>query len=355
MRTDLDQIGDGSQPVILIIDDDAAGVRLIIRWLHDAGYRVSWAEDGHTGLNIAEKYRPDAILLDVDLPGLDGVSVCKELKGRLNTADIPVLFITGQDRNDALISRTFGAGGNDLLFKPASKVELFARLHSVLQAQQLREAYRRLAVLDTLTGLSNRRQFFIDITGTLMIAKRDRREAYLILADIDQLAAINERYGHDFGDEVILTFSRLIKRLISPTCKAGRIGGEEFGILLLDYKADLAIALAQRLRQTLASIAFDADSEPKHFHAGFGVARFVGTPEQFSADQFLNEADIALFAAKELGRGRVTAFWSLDPTSLPVVAPTKRHARSRDRKRTQRSFIAAPSNESPAVGQTAER
>ena len=330
------------QPVILVIDDDPAIVQLLIRWLHAEGFRVTWAEDGLTGLSIAEKYRPDAVILDLGLPGTDGLTICREIKARLSTGDTPVLIITGKMRDDALITQVFDAGAQDVMFKPLRKGEVLARLRAALRERELREAYHQLAIRDSLTGLANRRQFFIELTAAVMTAKRDRRDSFLLLSDIDQVAAINERWGHEFGDEVILTFSRIVKRLISPLCRAGRIGGEEFALVLYDHTPERALMLAERLRTTFASIAFDADSEPKHFFAGFGVAKFDGSNDSFTADQFMTQADVALFVAKETGRGRVAAYWQLDPESLPIVAPHKRHSKSRERKRTQRSFVSMP-------------
>ncbi|MEK6644798.1 MAG: diguanylate cyclase [Planctomycetota bacterium] len=332
--------------LILVIDRDQEGCEQTLRVLQDAGYRATWAEDGAAGINIAEKYRPNAVLLDLNLADMSGLAVCKDLKSKLLTADIPILFMTGNPRTDDIVQHCFDAGGHDLLSKPISRVELLGRLRVALQEQTLRDAYRRLAILDPLTGLANRRQFFLYLTEAVMAAKRNRTETFLILADIDNLALVNEKYGHEFGDEVILTFARLVKRIQTNSCRAGRIGGEEFAIVLTDSTPDRAIALAERLRQTFASVAFDARSQPKHFYAGFGVARFDGADDAFNADIFMLHADIALFVAKDVGRGRVVGHWTLDPNSLPIVAPHKRHARIRDRRRTQRSFIAAPGGES---------
>jgi two-component system, cell cycle response regulator len=338
--------------LILVIDRDPEASEQTLRVLQDVGYRATWAEDGVAGINMAEKFRPNAVLLDLNLTDMSGLAACENLKSKLLTADIPILFMTGHPRTDDLVQHCFDAGGHGLLCKPISRVEMLGRIRVALQEQALRDAYRRLAILDSLTGLANRRQFFLYLTEAVMAAKRNKTDTFLILADIDNLALVNEKYGHEFGDEVVLTFARLIKRIQTTSCRAGRIGGEEFAIVLSDSTPDRAVAVAERLRQTFASIAFDARSEPKHFNAGFGVARFDGADDDFSADVFMLHADLALFAAKDSGRGRVVGHWNLDPNSLPIVSPHKRHARIRARRRTQRSFIAAPggeSSETPSV------
>jgi len=330
------------RPLVLIIEDEPDTIQILSHLLHDAGYRSTWADDARTGLAIAEKYRPDAILLDLTLPDMDGFAVCRELKSRLTTADTPVIFVSGRPRTDDVVAECFDAGGHDFLVKPINHVHLSARLRVALRELSIREAYRRLAILDPMTGLSNRRQFFIHLMETMMIARRDRCECFLIMADIDGLAIVNERYGHEFGDEVILTFARLIKRMLGPQFRAGRIGGEEFAIALINSTRDRARAVAERISNTFAAISFDASSQPKHFYAGFGIAEFSGEPKEFDADQFITQADIGLFVAKEAGHGKVKAFWELDPNSLPHLAPNKRHARSKHRKRTQRSFLLCP-------------
>lgn len=346
MEVEFNDTSRDDHSLVLVIDHDQASAEGVIQQLQNAGYRAAWAEDGAAGLLMVEKFRPNAVVLDMNLADMSGLAVCKEIKGRMMSADTPVLFVSSSPRSDDLVQHCFDAGGHDVLIKPVSRVELLGRIRVALQEQSLRDAYRRLAVLDQLTGLANRRQFFLYLTEAVMASKRDKTSCFLILADIDNLALVNEKFGHEFGDEVVLTFARLIKRVQSPTCRAGRIGGEEFALVLSDSTPERAVALAERLRQTFASIAFDARSQPKHFYAGFGVAQYDGQDETFNADTFMLKSDISLFVAKEVPRGRVVSYWSLDPNSLPVVAPQKRHARIRQRRRTQRSFLSAPGAES---------
>jgi diguanylate cyclase (GGDEF)-like protein len=333
--------GRDDRALVLVIDDDPALVSQLTQQLHQAGYRSAWASDGSSGIGAAEQLRPHAILLDVDLPGMSGLAVCRTIKGRLSTADTPVIFLADSSRSDELVSACFEAGGHDVLGKPVNRADLLGRCRVVLREHSIRDAYRRLAILDPVTGLSNRRQFFLRVTEAVMRGRRSATQSHLILADIDGTSAINQKYGYELGDEVILTFARLVKRLISPTCKAGRVGGEEFGIVATDSTSDWAVSLASKLGRTFASIAFDAETEPKHFSVGFGIARYEGRPRTFNADVFMTEADVALFSAKQLGRGRVVGYWDLDPRAIPEVACEKRHARSRRRRRTQRSFLGA--------------
>lgn len=334
------------KPLVLIIDDDDDMVRLLVRFLQSAGYRTMYAEDGVTGLNIAEKYAPHLILLDLNLPKRSGFELCEEIKSRLRLADTPVIFITGMDKTDDLIRRCFDAGAHDLIHKPVREVDLIARVRVALREQALRESYRHLAIEDPYTGLSNRRYFILNIMEAILISQRSGTESILIMADIDDLASYNKQFGHDLGDEAILTLARLIKRFRSPACRIGRMGGEEMALVMTHTSKTAAWALCDRIRKTFSAIAFDAKTCPKHFSASFGMASYSGDPPNFDVDQFLLKTDIALCAAKKLGRGRMAGYWQLDPQALPVISPDKQHARSKVRKRGQRAFVAAPTEPS---------
>jgi len=333
-------------PLILIIDDDTPTTTLLAKHLHAAGYRTSVAETGEMGLTIAERYVPAAILLDCSLDDENGFEVCREIRSRMQLADVPVIFLTSHDRSDGLIERCFEVGATDFVHKSYSRVELLARLRVTLRERQLRESFKTLATQDGLTGVSNRRHFIARAMEAISRSRQSRTLSVLALVDIDQLAVVNERFGHELGDEVILTLSRLMKRLAGPHCHVGRVGGDELAMLLNETTREAALRTCDRLRLTLSAIAFDATTSPKHFSAGFGLAQFDGASEAIDVDAWMTRADVALNAAKEHGWGRLVAFWQLDPNDLCAVPPEKRHARRKARKRTHRAFVGAP----PAPG-----
>jgi diguanylate cyclase (GGDEF)-like protein len=345
MEDHLRQLEGDERPLILVIDDDPAMVRFLDELLRTAGYRAISAFDGAMGINIAEKYRPNIIILDLQMPGLDGCAVCKELKSRPLTAEIPVVFVTAAERTDEIISRCFEAGASDFIGKPISRVDLLARLRVVLREQAIREAYHRIATEDQPTGLNNRRQFLRDLDAAIAESFRSSSETILILADIDGLAEVNDRLGHEFGDELILTFARLLLRQASSNCKAGRIGEDDFGMLLTNSTKERGLKLCERIRLTFASIVFDAAKDPKQFSAGFGLAAYGGDADDFDADQFMQQADTALYVAKQAGQNQVAAHWHLDPASLPNIPVQQRRSRSRTRQRTQQAFIGVPETE----------
>lgn len=326
-------------PMILVVDDGGELHSAISRLLQGTGYRTLFAEDSPTAVSIAEKYQPHVIVLDAEMAMIDAFELCNELKSRLHTTDIPIIFINEGEASEEIISKCFGAGGRDLISKPLNKVNLVSRLKVALREQSLREAYRQLAIQDHFTKLVNRRQSILEIQAMIATTRREHDECVLILGDLDDCAIINEKYGHDFCDEVILTFSRLIRRFVSSDCRAGRLNGDTFCIALRNCSRQRGIAMAERVGSTFAAVAFDAAKSPKHFTASFGVAHYACEPPDFDADTMLSEADVALFAAKGTARGTIKPYWTLDPDSLPIVTPEKRNARKKMRNRTNHTYV----------------
>lgn len=333
---------------VLVIDDDDATRKLHQRLVQCAGFQVLVAEGGKRGIALAEEFQPNVILLDVGLPQMNGYEVCRYLKDQLSTADIPVVFVTGEGAGPETIKQGFEAGADDFLTKPVNSALLIARIRVILQQQALRDAYRQLATRDALTGLTNRRQVFLGITEALMRSRRDGTSSTLIMADLDQFKSINDRWGHDFGDEVLVTFSRVLQRSESRNDTAGRIGGEEFALVLGDTSPEDGLREANRIREVFSSIVFDAGGDSKHFTCSFGVASFQGAPVTFDADQFFKQADVALYAAKTGGRNRVVAYWEMDVGNLPRIAPGESHTRDRKRMRSERAYLKADDGARPA-------
>jgi len=338
--------------LVLAIDDDPEINTLLSHLLQSAGYRTITAEDGSMGIAIARRYRPNIVILDLCMPSMDGYTVCEKLKSHSATVDIPVVFGTAVEPTDDVISRCFDVGATDFISKPFNRVNLLARIRVVLREQAERENLRRLALEDSSTGLGNRRQFIRYVDEAIRTTRGDapsplEAEEYpgqptasvLVLADIDDLSTVNDRFGYEFGDELTLTLAHLMRRLVSQDCKVGRIGGGRFGLVLTASSRQRGLALSERLRRTFSSIVFDADSAPKHFTAGFGLASYHGKRADFDADMYLMEADIALYAAKQSGRNGHAAYWQLDSDALPVVPFNKRSSRARARRPTQKAFL----------------
>jgi diguanylate cyclase (GGDEF)-like protein len=176
-----------------------------------------------------------------------------------------------------------------------------ARLHGIVQRQ---------AVTDELTGLSNRRFFRDALETELQRAERFGNPLSLIVADLDDFKRINDRFGHQAGDEVLRTFAETLRGRIRGVDLGARLGGEEFAVLLPETDADGAKALAENLRAAVAGMVVPIGQHQLRITASFGVAAF---PQTHTADELMTAADLALYSAKRQGKDRVIAVTPQEP------------------------------------------
>lgn len=326
--------------LILVINDDKPVADMIATTLREVGYRTIIAETGDAGFSIAERYDPNAILLDVDIDGDRGFEICRNLKQQILTADTPVIFTTDKIDSDELIQCCFDAGANDLIAKPIRASLLLARIKVALRESNLREEYKRLAMMDQATGLDNRRRFFMHVTEAVSSCVRRQRNIYLLICDIDNLSSINSEHGYDLGDEIIVMLARLTKRLVSMECRVGRIAGDAIGIVLKTADQPAADAVANRVLRTFEAIAFDAGTNPKHFTLSIGMARREHDDTEVTPDELMARADTALACAKQRGGRQVCHHWEIDDEQLAQFPPQVRHARHETRRSTHRGTIS---------------
>lgn len=292
-------------PTILVVDDSSGSLDTLGRILTDAGYRTRKITSGERAIASAQVSPPDLILLDINLTGTSGYDTCQELKQHRSTRQLPVIFISAlQEPGDKV--RAFSSGAVDYITKPFQAEEVLARVatHLRLNALQRRleaqnRELERLATTDPLTGILNRRSFTDYGLHYLAQANRYGTPFSLILFDIDGFKGVNDEYGHDVGDKVLVAVSRRIRDQLRSVDLFARWGGEEFIILNPETSMEQAARLAERLRQCL----FARPIEP----AGFITASFgVATEEMGETfDNLIRRADQALLAAKESGRNRV--------------------------------------------------
>lgn len=292
---------------ILIVDDTAANLDLLGRILVDAGYRVRKLPSGELALASAQANPPDLILLDIRMPGLNGHEVCARLKQNPTTRAVPVIFISAlHDTEDKV--RAFVAGGVDYITKPFQVEEVLARVGTHLRLSTLQRRLEaqnreleRLASTDSLTGILNRRRFTEYGLHYLEHTNRYGRPFGLILYDIDEFKRVNDQYGHDLGDQVLMVTTERIRARLRSADLFARWGGEEFIILAPETPLDCLRQLAERLRQAFAATPIDPIGI---ITASFGIAVSV---HDESLDALVRRADRALLAAKRAGRNQVRA------------------------------------------------
>jgi len=294
-------------PKVLVIDDSPDLQALVRVRLAKEQVTVASAYDPTTGIKEARTIGPDLILLDVDMPGRDGFSVCAELKSHPETRDIPIIFLSGAASTSDKI-RGLDLGAVDYIAKPFDAAELRARVRASLRTRELMNLLARKAMIDGLTGLWNRHYLDAQMTVELTASRRTGEPLACIMADVDHFKAINDKYGHGFGDEVLRRIAAVLSEQCRPHDIVCRYGGEEFAILLPATTAADASEVAERLRHAIEDLRFLYCERPVHVTCSFGVAHLrTKVPPSI-----LELADEALYSAKSSGRNCVTRWLEPD-------------------------------------------
>jgi diguanylate cyclase (GGDEF)-like protein len=286
------------ESTILIVDDDPINLQILASYLKD-DYAIKIATSGEQCIEIcALEAKPDLILLDVDMPELDGYAVCKHLKQNGNTAEIPVIFVTAltseEDEEKALL-----LGAVDFLSKPVRAGILKARLSTHLELKLRRDQFEEMAMKDQLTGLFNRHYLIESANHQVARAMRKDCSISLMMVDIDHFKNINDTHGHSVGDAVLIAVATLLKQESRQEDIVARFGGEEFVIFLDDCGTAVAQKIAERIRNRIE------ESKPSDLliTASIGIAELHNGKEGFA--NLVKRADDAMYLAKEKGRNRV--------------------------------------------------
>ncbi|MGX5200894.1 GGDEF domain-containing response regulator [Aliikangiella sp. IMCC44632] len=286
------------KPLILIVDDMPANVQMLAYCIKDQ-YRIKVANSGAKCLEMVKSTPlPDLILLDVDMPDLDGYEVCRQLKTNAKTNDIPVVFVTAKDTEQ---EEEFGleVGAVDYITKPISPAIVRARVSTHVALKQQRDQLQKMALFDQLTDLYNRWYLFEIAAHKVSRAKRHGHKLSVLMLDIDHFKKINDIHGHPIGDQVLQEVAAALKLISREEDIVARFGGEEFVVLLEYCDTDNAIVKAEEIRQKLASL--------KPADIDLTISCGLATLSDFESDfeQLLKNADDALYLAKEKGRNRV--------------------------------------------------
>jgi diguanylate cyclase (GGDEF)-like protein len=295
---------------MLIADDSIPLHALVKTVLEPEGLSFRSAYDGEAAVFSASSLRPDLILLDVDMPRLDGFEVCRRLKANPLTASIPLIFLTaGSMLRDKVNGLELGAV--DYIVKPFKPEELRARVRSALRFSQVLD---RTRMIDNLTGLWNQNYFDLQIKSQLSLAQRSGRALSCLLADVDHLAAINVKFGQAMGDDVIRGVGRIIHGKSRTEDVICRLGSGKFAMLMGGTNRVAAARLAERLRSEVERQLQSRSTKEASVTCCFGIA------DSLSSDQagLVERADAALYRAKQAGRNCVSI--ASEPTNEMSIA-----------------------------------
>jgi two-component system cell cycle response regulator len=291
------------------------------RHLESEGYSVVEANDGQTAIDLCHQYPPDVILLDIEMPGLNGHQVLAHLKADADLKDIPVVFLTGRTGTEDIVSG-LRAGAHDYLKKPFEPAELTARVGAAVRTKDLQDRLRtqsaefdRMSRTDALTGLYNRRHLHEQLRQLGSSSLRHGHGLAVVMLDIDFFKRVNDSIGHQGGDDVLKEFTRRLLAMKRDEDVAGRWGGEEFLLVLPQTDTAGAMAVAERIRSAVAAEPFDLGDRTLAVTVSGGCATGTGD----STDGLVLRADAALYEAKAAGRNRVVADLHDDAASAQPV------------------------------------
>ncbi|HEX5670267.1 MAG TPA: diguanylate cyclase [Sulfuricurvum sp.] len=287
--------------IILIVDDVPTNVQALALLLKE-DYGIKVATGGARALELASQEPiPDLILLDVQMPDMNGYDVLKLLKENSDTADIPIIFVTGKDSAE---DEEYGLamGAVDYIVKPIrpSIVKARVKTHTMLKKQH--DTLVSIAMRDQLTGLYNRHYLSDALSKKMAQAKRHGEALAMIMIDIDHFKNVNDTFGHLIGDLILKAVAEVLLTSARKEDIAARFGGEEFVLVLDNCTADDALIKAELLRSKVQALK----PEGIEVTASFGVAQLDASIDHY--ENLLKNADTALYTAKEAGRNRVILY-----------------------------------------------
>jgi diguanylate cyclase (GGDEF)-like protein len=288
-------------PRVLVVEDDPSHAAYVQSVLESAGYVVRVCDRPRQFDEALAAFRPELIVMDINLPEISGYELARYVRQGDQYATLPIVFLTAESQVQARI-KTVKAGGDDFILKPAHPSLLIASVAARLERARF---LRTLLSRDGLTRLLTHSSFMDQAQA--IVAQKLRgapAPASRVLVDVDHFKTVNDTYGHQAGDRVLVALSTLLRRHLRRTDLVGRYGGEEFGIVLDQIQEREAARLMLRLLYEFGNLEHRAPGG-QAFRVSFsaGVATF--DPRTMDLERWIHAADAALYAAKRAGRSRV--------------------------------------------------
>lgn len=297
---------------VLIIDDSENVRAQIARQLQNAALfdRIYQAGDGIEALKLLLETPVDLILCDLEMPRIDGFKLLGMISARKELRDIPVIMLTGHGDSELKV-KLLGQGASDYVTKPFDAAELIARVKVHLKIKNLQdelkksnERLKQLSDTDPLTHIYNRRYMINMLEKEMQRAERKGTHLSLVMIDLDHFKHVNDKYGHQGGDQVLAALAELSQSGLRSYDFIARYGGEEFVMTLPETTHEDALMIAERLRLRIQLHSYTGSLKGLSTTASMGVATY---PTNFitSLSDLIREADDAMYRAKAAGRNRV--------------------------------------------------
>jgi diguanylate cyclase (GGDEF)-like protein len=305
------------EAIVLIVDDNPTNLMVLSQMLKEVGLKVRVSTDGETAIEQIKEELPKLILLDIQMPGIDGFETCRRVKSSPSTSEIPLIFITANHGTENIV-KGLSLGAVDYILKPFQKEEVLARVQVHLRlhflARKVQEQavalhlanqqLERLANLDGLTQVANRRRFDEQLKLEWERSIQEAAPLSIILCDIDYFKRYNDFYGHQAGDICLMQVAKAIERSIRrPTDFVARYGGEEFVVILPNTSFEEASYVAEVIQRNIQQLNINhvQSKVADHLTLSLGISSMVPTNDT-SATCLVATADKALYESKRRGR-----------------------------------------------------
>ncbi|MBF0195509.1 MAG: EAL domain-containing protein [Magnetococcales bacterium] len=313
---------------ILVVDDAHENIQILNRMLKDE-YQILFATNGKDAIISAQIKKPDIILLDIIMPGMDGLQVCQKLQESSDTSDIPVIFITGKSDIETE-TKGFACGAVDFITKPINPTVVRARVqtHLIIKKQRdslensnaqllleiqerkkLEDQLRIQAEFDTLTSIPNRKLFHDRLGQAILHAQRSAKPIALMFIDLDRFKGINDSLGHDAGDELLIETAKRLSQSVRKSDTVARFGGDEFTVILPQIEHTSMVDLVARKILEQMRLPFNLQKQNVSISSSIGIAMYPS--DGSTIEELLKNADSAMYQAKKSGRNNLK-FYSLE-------------------------------------------
>jgi diguanylate cyclase (GGDEF)-like protein len=299
-----------SELKILVADDSPVYRKLVERSLSGERYTVFFAKNGREAMDLFAEHQPALVITDWSMPDISGIELCQRIRRDYQQVYAYVIILTGNTDKEEVIEG-LAAGADDYLTKPFHPGELQARvrvgrrivdLHR--EVQDKNRQLEQMALTDPLTGLPNRRAIDFWASRELSAAVRHDFPIWVAIADLDHFKSINDTHGHDAGDIVLKGFADILKSNTRQSDICGRLGGEEFLVILTHVEKENVTIAIERIRKQFEAQKFTVALRTFGATASFGIAGIRATARPDFSD-LVTRADAALYHAKRQGRNRV--------------------------------------------------
>ncbi len=293
-------------PISAIVCEASQVQRSILSgMLKQVGFNVTTTSTCEETIACLNAQPTDLVVTGIEFDGMSGLDLCRHVKSAPSLAHVYTIIVTASSKKDRVVE-SLDSGADDFLRKPYDQSELKARLRAASRIVRMQQHLKALADTDPLTGAANRRSFLRRLKDEVARAKRYTSPLAIAVVDLDHFKQINDTFGHAIGDDVIVASVQSFVAGLRTHDLVGRLGGEEFALLMPETTGEMAASVAERLRQSIEEMKIgDGKGGFVPVTASFGIASSAAQDE--TAERLLQLADEALYEAKNAGRNRVFA------------------------------------------------